>query len=103
MNEFSEYLPIGTVLLLKGAQKKVMITGHSPIDMERKDRIYGYLGCIFPEGIIKSDENILFNAKDIDKIFFKGYVDEEQEDYLKDLNDILRNEEKIKEIINNVD
>lgn len=96
----NETLPIGTVLILKDAKKKVMITGYAPIDMENKDQIYRYLGCVYPEGIIKSDENILFNNSDIDKVFFKCYVNEEVNDYIKEVNRILNNENRINEILN---
>ena len=102
MSEVKEYLPIGSVVLLKDAQKKVMITGSTPIDMETKNKIYEYLGCVFPEGIIKSDENILFDTKDIDKIFFKGFVNEEQENFITEVKEILENEEKKKQIINEI-
>lgn len=102
MSEVKEYLPIGSVVLLKDAQKKVMITGYTPIDMETKNKIYEYLGCVFPEGIIKSDENILFDTKDIDKIFFKGFVNEEQENFITEVKEILENEEKKKEILNEI-
>ncbi len=102
MSEVKEYLPIGSVVLLKDAQKKVMITGYTPIDMETKNKIYEYLGCVFPEGIIKSDENILFDTKDIDKIFFKGFVNEEQENFITEVKEILENEEKKKQILNEI-
>ena len=102
MSEVKEYLPIGSVVLLKGAQKKVMITGYTPIDMETKNKIYEYLGCVFPEGIIKSDENILFDTKDIDKIFFKGFINEEQEKFIPEVKEILESEEKRKEILNEI-
>lgn len=102
MSEVKEYLPIGSVVLLKDAQKKVMITGYTPIDMENKNKIYEYLGCVFPEGIIKSDENILFDTKDIDKIFFKGFVNEEQENFITEVKEILENEEKKKQILNEI-
>lgn len=102
MSEVKEYLPIGSVVLLKDAQKKVMITGYTPIDMETKNKIYEYLGCVFPEGIIKSDENILFDTKDIDKIFFKGFVNEEQESFITEVKEILENEENKKQILNEI-
>lgn len=102
MSEVKEYLPIGSVVLLKDAQKKVMITGYTPIDMETKNKIYEYLGCVFPEGIIKSDENILFDTKDIDKIFFKGFVNEEQENFITEVKEILENKEKKKQILNEI-
>lgn len=102
MSGVKEYLPIGSVVLLKDAQKKVMITGYTPIDMETKNKIYEYLGCVFPEGIIKSDENILFDTKDIDKIFFKGFVNEEQENFITEVKEILENEEKKKQILNEI-
>ncbi len=80
-----KFLPIGTVVLLKGGSKKVMITGFCSIDAEEPDVVYDYNGCIFPEGYLKSDQTCLFNHDQIAQIFFKGYEDEESKTFHEQL------------------
>lgn len=70
------YLPIGSVVLLKGATKKVMIFGRIQVTDEKK--MYDYSGCLFPEGYMGSDKMYLFNNEDIDMIYFLGMQDEEE-------------------------
>lgn len=42
-NEIKEkYLPVGTVVLLKGGKKRTMITGFCASSNEEKNRIYDY-------------------------------------------------------------
>lgn len=81
------YLPIGTVVLLKGGEKKVMITSYlifsNGEDAEKK--MYDYGGCAFPEGIIESNYAVGFNHDQIDKVIHLGFVNDEQ----KGLNEIL--------------
>lgn len=81
-------LPIGTVVLLKGGLKKVMITGYSSIAGEGSDKVYDYNGCIFPEGLM---ENVfcLFDASQIEEIFFKGLENDEFKDNLDERKTIL--------------
>ena len=68
-------LPIGSVVLLKNATKKLMIIG-----VARKDEnnIYDYIAVCYPEGFSSADELVLFNNGNIDKVFSIGYQDEEQ-------------------------
>ncbi len=86
MNEIAEkYLPIGSVVLLKGGEKRIMITGFASISPDTGDRIFDYSGCIFPEGFISYNQVCVFDHSQIDKIFYKGLEDEEQ----KKFNDLL--------------
>ncbi len=86
MNEIAEkYLPIGSVVLLKGGEKKIMITGFASISPDTGDKIFDYSGCIFPEGFISYNQVCVFDHSQIDKIFYKGLEDEEQ----KKFNDLL--------------
>ena len=48
---------------------------------------YDYIACLYPEGNINDDYNFLFNNEDIDEVIFKGYVDSEEEDFQKVLNE----------------
>lgn len=81
-------LPIGTVVLLKGGLKKVMITGYSSISREESDKVYDYNGCIFPEGLM---ENVfcLFDASQIEEVFYKGLINDEFNNNLEDRKAIL--------------
>lgn len=73
-----KFLPIGSVVLLGEAKKKLMITGYAQIDLEKNDKIYDYCGCLFPEGMIASDKILVFNHSDISQVVFTGYSDDEQ-------------------------
>ena len=72
-----KYLPVGTVVMLKGGQKRVMITGFVCKENE-SNKIYDYCGCLFPEGFISPDKNLLFNHNQIEKIYHMGLNDEEE-------------------------
>lgn len=84
-----EFLPVGSVVILKGATKKVMVTGFCSIDQENADKVYDYNGCLYPEGIINSNELELFDNEQIDQVFFRGYEDEEELEYKKILCDVI--------------
>lgn len=107
MNQSTEkYLPIGSVVLLRNGKKRLMITGYASIDMEKKDKIYDYCGCIFPCGIIKTDQIILFNHEDISKIYAFGYQDEEQKEFVKKIKEALTEEAKksiLEKVKNNIE
>ncbi|MBQ3298191.1 MAG: DUF4176 domain-containing protein [Bacilli bacterium] len=68
-----KFLPIGSVVLLKGGTKKVMITGYCMKTAENPDKIYDYNGCPFPEGELKSNITSVFDHDQIDKVFFLGF------------------------------
>ena len=72
-----KYLPIGTVVLLEGGNKRLMITGYKAIDNETS-KVYDYVGCAFPEGILATDENFLFNHDSIYQIHLSGMENDEE-------------------------
>ena len=72
-----KYLPIGTVCLLKEAKKRVMITGYAATGKETGDRVFDYMGCIYPEGIITTEKTLLFDHDKVDKLYYMGYMDDE--------------------------
>lgn len=80
-NKYEKFLPIGTVVLLKGAKKRLMITGFCSYDLADKTKAYDYTGCLYPEGIITSKETALFNHNQIEKIYFLGYSDQEEKNF----------------------
>ena len=87
---YEKYLPIGTVVLLKGGKKRAMITGFCSISGEDKSKIYDYSGCLYPEGLISSNQTLLFNHDQIEKIFYLGLVDEEEKQFKQKLNEIMQ-------------
>lgn len=87
MNE--KFLPIGTVCMLKGGEKRIMITGFCTVsDTDKK--MYDYSGCVYPEGVLSSKSMFLFNHNQIDKIYYMGYVDEEEKKFKATLNTIVK-------------
>ena len=71
-----EILPIGSVVLLKNATKRLMITGYNMQEKNHK-KIYDYCGCLYPEGILDTKSTALFDSQQIEKIYHKGLEDEE--------------------------
>ncbi len=88
-NENSErFLPIGSVALLKGGTKKVMVTGFCSVAEENQEKIYDYTGCIYPEGYLDFDQICLFDHDQIEKVFYVGYSDEEDKNFKEELKEI---------------
>lgn len=88
-----KYLPIGSVVLLKNAKKRIMITGFVSKDPNDASKVFDYSGCLYPEGIINSNENLLFNHNQIQYIYFIGFNDEEERDFKSKLKEAM-NENK---------
>ena len=86
---YEKYLPIGTVVLLKGGKKRVMITGFCCTDKGNNDKVYDYIGCLYPEGIITSDKNLLFDHSQIDKVYHLGLVDDEEKKFKDSLKELM--------------
>lgn len=84
-NNLGKFLPIGTVVLLKGAKKRLMITGFCSFDEGKKDKAYDYTGCLYPEGIISSKQMALFNHSQIEKVYHIGLRDEEEKQFKQKL------------------
>ena len=95
--KLEKYLPVGTVVLLKEAKKRIMIIGYLPVNKEDENKVYDYAGCLYPEGIISSDKTLLFNHDQIEEIYFLGCNDGETADFLKQLKEI-KPDEALKEM-----
>jgi len=75
---FERTLPIGSVVLLKDATKRIMIIGYCKYKMGDMETIYDYAGCLYPEGFLSPDTTVLFNHEQIDKIFALGFQNDER-------------------------
>lgn len=74
---YENLLPLGSVVLLKGGNKRVMITGRIQARAGEK-KVYDYSACWYPEGIISPQEMFFFDHEAIDQLFFVGFQDEEE-------------------------
>lgn len=80
-----DLLPIGSVVLLKDATKKLVIIGVLQVNAEQ-NKMYDYLAVLYPEGYLGSDNNYLFNQGDINDIIFRGYTNPERDIFIEALN-----------------
>jgi len=81
-----ELLPLGTVVLLKGAEKRIMICGRIQTNVATNE-IFDYSACYYPEGLINSKEVIMFNEDNIEKVYFIGFQDTEEFKFKKFLKE----------------
>ena len=92
MNNVGEkYLPVGTVVMLKGASKRLMITGFCSMAKDGKNIMYDYSGCLYPEGILSSDQTALFNHDQIAQVYHLGLSDDEEKKFKENLKNALAN------------
>ena len=73
-----QVLPVGTVVLLTGETKRLMILGYQQRTVKEPDKIYDYIGCTYPEGFLGVEEMLAFNHSDIAHIYALGLQNEEQ-------------------------
>jgi hypothetical protein len=91
MNKFEKYLPLGTVAMLKNGKHRVMIVGYcARIESDEDAPFYDYMGCMFPEGIFTTEQTLVFNHENINKIYYMGYVDTESKKFQTKLKEIIK-------------
>lgn len=103
----NKFLPIGTVVLLKGGKRELMITSYCIMpngDVYDKNgkvdvtgQIFDYGACFYPEGMITSDQLFAFNHEQIDKVCYMGYKTDQQSDISEMLKRGLEEMNKAKE------
>lgn len=107
MEKEERFLPIGTVVMLKGGSKKAMITGFCSIAEEDKSKMYDYMGCVYPEGYLDFSQICLFDHDQIEKIYYHGYIDEEEKEFKEELKQVAsqyeQGNEELKNLIENFD
>ena len=84
-----DLLPIGSIVLLNGGEKRLMIIGVIQIN-PTDGKQYDYLACLYPEGFVGPEHTYLFNHDDIDKIDAEGFVDEEHNTFRAQLAELLQ-------------
>ena len=93
---YERLLPIGSVVLLHGGEKRLMITGR--IQTRVGDtRVFDYSGCLYPEGVSVPNATYFFDHDAIEHLFFVGFQDEEELafrfEHLAQLGDLQVDEE----------
>lgn len=77
--EINRLLPIGTIVRLKNTNKNVMImVNNVAAEIDDKNVRYDYSACLYPEGVINTENAILFNEKDIEEIINYGLITDEE-------------------------
>lgn len=93
-----KFLPIGTVVMLKGGKKRVMITGFYATSGNNKEKIWDYSGCLYPEGYLSSKQTGLFDHEQIEKVYHMGLADDEEEKkFKKTLNELIKKHKETKD------
>ena len=102
-NESKEkFLPIGSVVMLKGGTKPVMITSFCIFPIGKVyDKFgevntsgihsYDYGAVFYPEGYVRTDRTFAFNHEQIDKVLFMGLETEKHKFYSTELKKMLNN------------
>lgn len=90
---FERTLPIGSVVLLKGGNKRAMIIGYCKTKLgDDSGKIYDYAACVYPEGYMAPDKTVLFDHEQIERIYALGFQNDDRFAF----------EEKLREAINEV-
>lgn len=77
IKEGASYLPIGSVVLLEGGKRRLMVYGRK-LKSKDDNQEYDYMGCLYPEGATNGEDVILFNHNQIQMVYFVGFQDLEE-------------------------
>ena len=91
LNNINDYLPIGSVVLLKNGTKKLMVFGILQSDKDHPEVEYDYIGVPYPEGNMGVEYQYLFHQKDIINIFYRGFESTERQEFMGSLSDFYKN------------
>ena len=104
-----KFLPIGTVVMLKGGTKRVMIAGFCAVENGENEeenaerKIWDYSGCLYPEGFLQSNQTCLFDHDQIEEIYHLGLgadEDDEEKEFKQQLNKVIEETENFQNIDN---
>ena len=89
MNE-EKYLPLGSVVILKGASHNISIIGFCLSIKEKNNRQYDYVGVPYPEGYLSKETLICFDHEDIEKVISIGYSNEDEKKFKNKLIEVVK-------------
>lgn len=86
------YLPCGSVVLLKGGEKRLMIIGIAARNGETGET-YDYSAVLYPEGYYDPNKIYLFNNEDVQDVSFTGCHDDEWREFQERFAEAMAAEE----------
>lgn len=89
MYSYEHVLPIGSVVLLKNADKRLMIIGYQRKRTMDSNKIFDYCGCIYPEGFISANETAIFDHDQIDRVIAIGLQNAQQIEFAEKLKKLI--------------
>ena len=87
----SKYMPIGSVVTTNGSEVLKLIIG---FNYKIGEDNYEYLACPYPFGLTKETRPFVFNHNDIDKIYYIGYINNQEKKFKSELLDQVQPNEK---------
>ncbi len=95
-----KFLPIGTVVTLKGGTVKLMIIGFCAVSEDYPGVVFDYSALPYPVGEIVEGGRGLFNHDQIETINHMGYESEEDLEYKEQIKTVLQmGEEEYKKLV----
>ncbi len=88
--KMKDYLPVGSVVLLKNGKKKLMVIGIKQRVPGEEMKEYDYMGLLYPEGYLTKELVYMFDHEDIAEVIFRGYHDAEREQLLETIEKHLQ-------------
>lgn len=105
MIKWDGLLPPGSVVLTKGAVKRLQIIGYVQADVET-GKLFDYAAVPYPEGFLDKDHVLRFQMDAVEKIYAIGHLDEgayqfleHAEQRLKDLREGKMTAEEAKQTL----
>ena len=95
---YEKFLPLGTVVMLKGGKKRLMITGYYMSSNDDRSKLFDYTGVLYPEGMISTEQTPLFNHDQIETIYNIGFSDDEDKQFKIKLKELIAQD---KSVLNN--
>lgn len=89
MYNYEQVLPIGSVVLLQNASKRLMIIGYQRMKEENSNKIFDYCGCLYPEGFTSINETAVFDHSQIDRIISVGLQNPAQIQFSEKLKTVI--------------
>jgi hypothetical protein len=83
-------LPIGSVVILKGTNQKMVICGIcQEVEEESGKVLYDYSALLHPYGYVDREHLYVFNSDAIEQVCSVGYIDERLIAAYKNVNELL--------------
>lgn len=88
INDFKQFLPIGSVVKLANGQK-YLIFGIAQSDTCSPYEQYDYIGVAYPDGNLLTENQCMFDHTDIQEVCHTGYVDEDYTSFIDMMDSIM--------------